>query len=69
MTEQLDQTRVAIAALAGATAKALGDSIPGFGPKFEDALSAAYRHLKDSGVDHVGAMETLSWAREFYRQK
>ncbi|MFC7420188.1 hypothetical protein ACFQNF_09855 [Iodobacter arcticus] len=62
---EIDQTRLVIAALAASFAKALGEQYPTFLPAFESELEKQYQDLRSAEVSHVGAMETLRWVKEF----
>ena len=64
-TSDLNQTNLALAALAASFAKALDAQFPAFLPIFEQELERQYRSLKDADVAHVEAMETLRWTKDF----
>jgi hypothetical protein len=65
--EPLDQTRLAVAALAACFAKALGEQDAAFLPSFESHLEKVYHDLRNSQLSHIGAMETRKWVREFLK--
>ncbi len=68
-TNDLNQTNLALAALAASFAKALGEQFPAFLPQFEQELKKCYDNLADSEVCHTEAMETLRWTNEFLHGK
>lgn len=66
--EGLDQTRLALAALAAAFAKALGESDSTFSSRFSSALHAVYDEVREGPASNIGAMETLKWTQELMKQ-
>lgn len=67
-TEQKDQTRLAIAALAASFAHAFEGADAGFHERFIGAMDKAHSALRDLGFDTVAVQETLGWTREFLEQ-
>jgi hypothetical protein len=65
---EMDQTRLALAALAASIVSALGEHLPTFRQAFDKELEKRYYALRDADVIHVGAMETLKWTRDFLRE-
>ena len=60
------QTRMAVAALAAAAVKTLGEGDQSFQQRFLTNLEAMYRQLEDVvHLEKTGAAETLIWTREF----
>jgi ABC-type Zn uptake system ZnuABC Zn-binding protein ZnuA len=66
--DALNQTRLALAALAACIAQALGEQDAAFQARFEKNLEKAYASLRDGVAENAGAMETLTWTREFLRE-
>lgn len=64
MSEPVDQTRLAIAAIAAAFAKAIEERNPGFVAILKTKLSDAYHVVREGTMDNIGAMETLKWVGE-----
>ncbi|MGP1685261.1 MAG: hypothetical protein ACTS8S_23295 [Giesbergeria sp.] len=65
---QINQTNLAIAALASCFAKALEEQSPGFIKKLEEQLHLHHSAISESGtLSNIGAMETLKWTSEFLR--
>jgi hypothetical protein len=64
----IDQTRLAVAALAACLVDALGESEPAFQAKFEANLEHAYDNIREMEGSNVGAMEILHWTREFLKE-
>lgn len=64
----IDQTRLAIAALTACLVKALEEMQPGVQARFEDNVDNAYRSIRSATVAHVGAMETLTWVRDYLKK-
>lgn len=67
-TTDLNQTNLALAALAASFAKALGEQSPDFLKAFERELEKQYRSLEEADVAHVEAMETLRWTSQFLHE-
>jgi|GEM_PF-3099082 len=67
-TSDLNQTNLAVAALAASFAKALDAQFPAFLPMFEQELEKRYRSLEDADVANVEAMETLRWTKDFLHE-
>lgn len=65
--EHLDQTRLALAALAACIAQTLGEQDSTFVPRLNAHLENIYLQLRDSEADNLGAIETIGWVREFLR--
>lgn len=67
MTKQnpIDQTNLAIAAISASFAKAMDNIDPKFSTQFLKELEKKYQELRDMELAHTGAMETLTWTREF----
>lgn len=68
ITADTAQTRLAIAALAACLVRSLGESNPGLQSRFEALLEKAYHNLQGASVAHTGAMETLTWTRQFLKE-
>ena len=65
----VNQTNLAIAALASCFAKALEKSNPGFIEKFDEQLRLHHSAISEGGtLSHIGAMETLKWTSEYLRE-
>ena len=64
----IDQTRLALAALTACIVQALDEPEGGVRRAFEANLEKAYAHLREGAVDHIGAMETLGWTRDFLKE-
>ena len=67
-TGDLDQTRLALAALTACIARTLGELDPDFGPAFERSLDDAYAHLRKGPTVALGALETVAWTRELVKK-
>ena len=65
---KIDQTRLALAALAASIANALGEQFPTFLQAFDKELEKQFNSLKDAEVSNIGAIETLRWTRQFLRE-
>lgn len=61
----IDQTRLAIAALTASIVQALDEQSPGVRARVLANMEKMYMSLREAQVSHIGAMETLSWTREF----
>jgi hypothetical protein len=66
-TGDLDQTRLALAALTACIARTLGELDADLGSTFENYLERAYAHLRES-PDALGALETLAWTRDLVKK-
>jgi hypothetical protein len=66
-TGDLDQTRLALAALTACIARTLDELDADFGGTFEKYLDHAYVHLKES-PDTLGALETVAWTRDLLKK-
>lgn len=67
-TEQNDQTRLAIAALAASFVHAFEGADEGFHERFIGAMDKTYNALHNVGFDTVAVQKTLNWTREFMKQ-
>ncbi|WP_293339589.1 hypothetical protein [Parvibaculum sp.] len=67
MPSNQDQTGLALAALAACIVQTLGERDATFQKDFEARLADAYSRLRDSGGDHLGAIEILANVREFLK--
>jgi hypothetical protein len=63
----LDQTRLALAALAACIVRALGEDGPDVLTNFEKYMEKIYGQLREGPASNVGAIETLIWTKEFLR--
>ncbi|HZS81750.1 MAG TPA: hypothetical protein VFA50_02700 [Stellaceae bacterium] len=64
----LDQTRLALAAVAACIVQALGEQEPDVQAKVEKNMEKLYMSLREGPVSNVGAMETLRWTKEFLKE-
>lgn len=62
-----DQTGVALAALVSCIVKTLGELNPPFLPLFEKNLEGTYYEIRDCGVSHLGALETLKSVKDLLK--
>jgi hypothetical protein len=63
----LDQTRLALAALTACIARTLDELDADFGPTFENYLDQAYVRLR-ANPDALGALETVAWTRDLLKK-
>lgn len=61
----IDQTRLTLAALVACLVDALGEQDSDFRAKFLANLTRLYNNIRVEDLSHIGAMETLTWTREF----
>lgn len=61
----INQTNLAIAAISACFAKAMNQIDPKFSEIFLKELENQYMEIRESELAHIGAMETLTWTKEF----
>ncbi len=61
----VNQTHLIIAALSASFAKALDKHNPGFKQDFMEELESKYYEIREAELQHIQAMETLQWTKEF----
>jgi len=64
----IDQTRLAVAALAACFIKALSEGDRALAARFEENLEKVYKDIRGNELSHLGALETLNWTREFLKK-
>jgi hypothetical protein len=67
-TGDLDQTRLALAALTACIARTLGVLDGDFPRVFERHLEEAYAQLREMPGGNAGALETLAWTRDLVKK-
>ena len=67
-TNDLDQTRLALAALTAALAQTLGESDKSFPSRLIENLQKVYGLLREGPASNLGAMETVKSAEQFLQQ-
>jgi len=65
--ENQDQTRLAVAALAAAFARTIGENDPDFVPRLLLHLKGVSYKVRDAGQGRAGTLETLRYVEEFLR--
>lgn len=61
----VNQTHLIIAALSASFANALEKHNPGFKQDFIEELESKYYEIREAELQHIQAMETLQWTKEF----
>jgi len=61
------QTRLALAALTACIAQTLGEQDTTFVPRLRANLEKTYYHLRDSGTDALGTLETIRNVEELLK--
>ena len=61
----INQTNLALAAISACFAKAMEKHNPGFKDDFIQELENCYCEIRNSEISHIGAMETITWTKEF----
>ncbi|MDV7491368.1 hypothetical protein R4511_02020 [Acinetobacter baumannii] len=61
----VNQTHLIIAALSASFANALEKHNPGFKQDFIEELESKYYEIREAELQHVQALETLQWTKEF----
>jgi hypothetical protein len=69
MQYDLDQTRLAMAALAACIVRTLDEGDGAVLTRFEGFLQQAYNRLRDPPADHKVAAETLRLTKEFLHDR
>lgn len=69
MSNPIDQTNLAIAALTASLVNALEKTNPGLTEVFLDEIRERYYEIREEQLTHTGAMETLQWTREYIEGK
>lgn len=64
----LNQTHLLLAALSASFANALEKHNPGFKDDFLKEIESKYNEIREMEVSHIGAMETLTWTKEFLKE-
>ena len=67
-TDDLTQTKLAVAYLAASIVQTLNESDPTFRERFAETLGKAYGTFRDEGGT-VAGLELLAWAREILKTK
>lgn len=65
--EVLNQTNLALAALAAGIVRTLCESDPSFEIRLDRHMEQVYTQVKNSSVSTVGALETMKWFRALWK--